>query len=222
MEQLQEVSRIIALTLGVAWASGINLYAAILVLGILGSTGNMTLPPGLELLTDPLVLTAAGLMYVFEFFADKIPGVDTGWDALSTFIRIPAGALLAANAVGDVNPAVSLAAGILGGLVSAGTHAGKAGARVLINTSPEPFSNSIASVTEDAAVFGGMWMAIRHPNLFLAAFLCFTIVLAWALPRIWRGIRAVYGRVRSFLGGRPQETFAVVRAGSTEDDRPTV
>lgn len=220
MDQLQEVTRIIALTMGVAWASGINLYAAVLVLGVLGASGNMTLPPGLELLANPLVLTAAGLMYVIEFFADKIPGVDTGWDVLSTFVRIPAGALLAANAVGDVDPAVSLAAGLLGGLVSAGTHASKAGARVLINASPEPFSNTIASLTEDAAVFAGMWLAIRHPVLFLVLFIAFVILLAWALPRLWRGVKTVYAKVRTFFGYRAPA--AALHAGPSEQDRPTV
>lgn len=222
MDELQEVSKTIALTMGVAWASGINLYAAVLVLGVLGASGNMVLPPGLEVLSNPLVLAAAGLMYVVEFFADKIPGVDTAWDVLHTFIRIPAGALLAAEAVGNVDPAVSLAAGLLGGLVSASTHAGKAGARALINTSPEPFTNSIASLTEDAAVFGGMWLAVQHPGLFLVLFVLFAVLLAWALPRLWRGIKIVAAKVRAFFAGETFVPSAGVRAGPSEDDRPTV
>ena len=98
MEQLEPIIKTIALTMGVAWASGINLYAAILVLGILGSSGNITLPHELMILTDPLIITAAGVMYAVEFFADKIPGVDNGWDVIHTFIRIPLGILLAAAA----------------------------------------------------------------------------------------------------------------------------
>ena len=98
MEQLDQIAGILALTMGAAWASGINLYAAILMLGLMGTTGNIDLPPGLEILTDPMVLLAAGAMYAVEFFADKIPGVDTGWDSIHTFIRIPAGAMMAAGA----------------------------------------------------------------------------------------------------------------------------
>ena len=92
MEQLDQIATVIALSMGVAWASGINLYAAILVLGLLGSTGNMVLPANLQILTNPLILFAAGAMYLVEFAADKVPGVDNSWDTLHTFIRIPAGA----------------------------------------------------------------------------------------------------------------------------------
>ncbi|MCW8950081.1 MAG: DUF4126 domain-containing protein, partial [Sedimenticola sp.] len=146
-----ETVQLISLTLGVAWASGINLYAAVLVLGYLGITGDIILPPGLELLTNPLVLSAAGFMYMVEFFADKTPGVDTGWDVLHTFIRIPAGAVLAAGmAQGlEVSQAAEFAALLIGGGLAATTHFTKTGTRVLINTSPEPFSNWTASITED-------------------------------------------------------------------------
>jgi len=120
MEQLDQIVNTISLTMGVAWASGINLYAAILVLGLLGITENIVLPDHLQILMNPLVIGAAGLMYIVEFIADKMPGVDTGWDTLHTFIRIPAGVLMAAGAVGDVNPALAVAAGILGGGLAAG------------------------------------------------------------------------------------------------------
>ena len=129
-----DIAQTIALTMGVAWASGINLYAAILMLGVMGATGNMALPADLQILTDPMVMGAAGFMYFVEFFTDKVPGVDTAWDGLSTFIRIPAGAILAAGVMGDVGPAAQLAAAIAGGTLTAGTHATKAGTRVLINT----------------------------------------------------------------------------------------
>jgi len=102
-----------------------------------------------------------------------VPGVDTGWDTIHTFIRIPAGALLAAGAIGDLNPAVEIAAAILGGSLAAGTHATKTGTRVLINTSPEPFSNWFASVGEDIAVIGGVWACINHLVLFLIALVFF-------------------------------------------------
>ena len=199
MEQLEQIARIIALSMGVAWASGINLYAAILTLGLLGATGNMTLPPDLMILTEPIVMLAAGVMFCIEFFADKIPGVDTGWDTLHTFIRIPGGALLAAGAVGDANPAVMLAAGILGGGLAAGTHAAKAGSRVLINASPEPFTNWTASIAEDLAVIAGVWAALAHPWLFLACLAAFIVFLVWLLPRLWRGIKAVFAKLAALF-----------------------
>jgi hypothetical protein len=196
-----DVVQTIALTMGVAWASGINLYAALLMLGILGATGQVVLPPGLEPVTHPLVIGAAFFMYCVEFFADKVPGFDTGWDTLHTFIRIPAGAVLAAGAVGEVGVAAQLAAALLGGTLAAGAHATKAGARVLINTSPEPFSNWGASLGEDVAVFAGMWAALTHPLVFLGFLGIFVVAAAWLLPRIWRGIRAIVGRLRSWFGG---------------------
>lgn len=182
----------IALTMGVAWASGINLYAAVFMLGYLGTTGHIQLPPDLVVLTDPLVLAAAGFMYCVEFFADKTPGVDTGWDAIHTFIRIPAGAILAAGAIGDVSPAAQLAAGLIGGAMAAGSHLTKAGSRVLINTSPEPVSNWIASITEDVAVIAGLWMALHHPVIFLVLLGIFIVLMIWLLPRLWRGINRLF------------------------------
>lgn len=203
MTELNNISHIIALTMGVAWASGINLYAAILMLGLLGSTGNITLPPDLLILTNPMVIFASGAMYLVEFVADKIPGVDTGWDALHTFIRIPAGALLAANAVGNVNPAVALAAGILGGGLSAGSHTFKAGIRGLINTSPEPFTNWTASVLEDLTVVAGLWMALHYPWLFIGLLVMFILLMIWLLPKIWRGIKKAFIFLRRLPGTKP-------------------
>jgi hypothetical protein len=199
--------------MGVAWASGINLYAAILVLGLLGATGNMVLPPDLQILANSVVIAAAGLMFIVEFVADKIPGVDTGWDTLHTFIRIPAGALLAAGAVGDVNPAVVVAAAIVGGGLAAGTHATKSGSRVIINTSPEPVSNWVASLVEDVAVIAGLWTALHHPWVFIVLLIAFIILMIWLLPRLWRGVRKVF----AFLGRllRPGKT-----AELTPDDQP--
>jgi hypothetical protein len=202
MEQLNHIIGTIALSMGVAWASGINLYAAILVLGLLGATGHMVLPPDLQILAHPMVIAAAGIMYLVEFVTDKIPGVDTGWDALHTFIRIPAGAVLAAGAVGKVDPVAALVAALLGGFLAAGAHVMKAGTRVLINTSPEPVSNWTASVLEDVAVIGGMWTALYHPWLFLALLIAFVLLSIWILPKIWRGVKRVFGMVSSFISGR--------------------
>jgi hypothetical protein len=192
MEALDHITATLALTMGLAWASGINLYATLLTLGFLANSGNIVLPPDLQIVANPLVMGAAGIMYFIEFFADKTPGVDTGWDTIHTFIRIPAGAMLAAGTVGDLNPAVEIAAALLGGSLAAGTHATKAGTRVLINTSPEPFSNWIASVGEDVAVVAGVWASINHPVFFLIALVLFVILMIWLLPRIWVGVKKVF------------------------------
>lgn len=202
METLHQVTMTIALTMGVAWASGINLYATLLMLGYLANTGNITLPPDLQVLGNPLVIAAAGFMYCVEFFADKMPGVDTGWDAIHTFIRIPAGALLAAGAVGDVTPAAELAAAILGGSLAAVTHATKAGSRALINTSPEPFTNWTASIGEDVAVFAGLWACLYHPWLFLGLLVVFIGIMIWLLPKIWQGLKKIFRFVGGLFGHR--------------------
>lgn len=222
MEQLDQVASILAMTMGAAWASGINLYAAILMLGMMGVTGNVDLPPGLEILQDPMVLFAAGAMYLIEFVADKIPGVDSTWDVLHTFVRIPAGAMLAAGAVGDVTPALQLAAGIMGGGLAATTHATKAGSRALINTSPEPFTNWTASISEDIAVIGGLWASLNHPELFLLFMILFVVLMIWLLPKLWRGIKTVFRKLRSFFGGKdvagdaPAANNAVASSQSSE------
>lgn len=205
MEQLAEISSLLALSMGVAWASGINLYAAVFMLGWMQNTGNLTLPPDLQILADPMVMIAAGFMYCVEFFADKIPGVDTGWDGLHTFIRIPAGAILAAGAVGEIGAGAELAAALVGGSIAAGSHAFKSGSRVLINTSPEPVTNWTASVAEDLAVIGGLWAALNHPLWFLLGLVLFLLLLVWLLPKLWRGIKRVFGAIRRFFRGKSAE-----------------
>ena len=200
-----DIAQTIALTMGVAWASGINLYAAILMLGVMGATGNLALPADLEILSDPMVIGAAAFMNIVEFFTDKVPGVDTGWDSISTFIRIPAGAVLAAGAIGDVGPAAQLAAAIAGGTLTAGTHATKAGTRVMINTSPEPVSNWFASVGEDVAVILGLWTALTHPVLFIVLLVLFILFMIWALPKLWRAIKTAFGFLKRNLSDKPKE-----------------
>jgi hypothetical protein len=206
MEQYQEIVNIIALTLGVAWASGINLYAAMLMLGLLGAGGHIDLPPGLTILSDPLVISAAGFMYAVEFFADKMPGVDTGWDGLHTFIRIPAGAVMAAAAVGEIGPAAQLAAAIVGGTLAGGAHLTKTGSRVLINTSPEPVTNWAASFTEDLAVIGGLWLALNHPGTFLALLALFVAIMIWLLPKLWRAVVRLFRRLHQWLAQKDEPT----------------
>lgn len=188
--------------MGVAWASGINLYGTLLALGIMSNTGYVDLPADLQVIGDPLVLVAAGLMYGVEFFADKVPGVDTGWDTLHTFVRIPAGALLAAGAIGDVQPAAELAAAIVGGSIAAGSHFTKAGSRVMINTSPEPVTNWTASIVEDIAVFAGLWAAIQHPYAFIALLAVFLMLTIWLLPKLWRGIKRILSFFVNLFSGK--------------------
>ncbi len=192
---------IIALSMGAAWASGINLYATIFMLGYLGTTGNIDLPPDLMVVTDPLVMTSAGLMYCVEFFADKTPGVDTAWDSLHTFIRIPLGAVLAMGAVGDMTPAVELAAFIVGGSLAGATHATKAGSRIVINSSPEPVTNWTASIGEDLLVITGIWAALNHPVAFIIALVIFITLMIWLLPKIWRGVKHIFNSIRNFFIG---------------------
>ena len=191
----------LSLAMGAAWTSGLNLYATIATLGLAGSAGMIQLPPDLQILTDPLVIGIACVMYFIEFFADKVPYVDNGWDVLHTFIRIPAGALLAARAVGSVNPAVELAALLAGGTVALAAHGTKATVRLAVNVSPEPFSNWVASVGEDLTVLGGIWLIFHHPALMLALVIGFTALSAWLIPKLYRLARRGFQALRARLRG---------------------
>ena len=195
MDTLQSV----ALAAGLAWGSGIRLYAVLFLAGLMARLGYVELPPGLALLTHDAVLAASGFMLCIEFCADKLPGFDTLWDAAHTFIRIPAGALLAALALADHDPALILAAAILGGTLASAVHLTKAGSRALINTSPEPFSNWTASFGEEALLLGGLWAALMHPLAFLCGLALFLLAALWLLPRIWRGLRVVWRRLQAAL-----------------------
>jgi len=184
----------VALASLLAWASGLRLYLVVFAVGLAGYYGYLQLPAGLEVLKHPWVIGAAGFLLVMEFLADKVPFIDSAWDAIHTFIRIPAGALLAAGATGDSLTALTVAAGLLGGTITAGTHFAKAGGRAVINTSPEPVSNWGASFTEDALVLSGIWLAFYHPLVFVLLLLLFLLLLVWLIPKVWRGIRLVVRR----------------------------
>jgi len=205
MEQLDQIVTLIALTMGVGWASGINLYATLATLGILSMTGNMVLPEELNLLSNPMVIAAAGLMYMVEFTADKIPGIDSIWDSIHTFIRIPAGAVLAAGMVGDAGIGMELAAAIVGGGLATTTHVTKTGSRMLINTSPEPITNWIASITEDVVVILGIWTAVQSPWLFLLLLALFILLLIWLLPKIWRALKKAGRGIKSLFIKQKEE-----------------
>ncbi|WP_035215859.1 DUF4126 domain-containing protein [Desulfobulbus elongatus] len=200
MATADPITGTLALATGLAWASGINLYAALLVVGLLAANGAIPLPPDLQVLAHPWVIGAAATMYLAEFLADKVPGVDSVWDSLHTLIRIPAGAVLAAGAIGEVDPAVTAVAALVGGTVSAGAHALKAGTRILVNASPEPFSNWALSIGEDAAVLAGLWIAVTHPWLFLVCLGLFVLACLCLLPLLWRGIRHLVRRLTGLFG----------------------
>lgn len=209
MENYEALLTTLALLMGTSWASGINLYAVLLILGIGSSTGHIDLPAELVVLENPLIIGAAGVMYTIEFFADKIPGFDSVWDTIHTFIRIPAGAMLAVGAVGDVTPALEIAAGILGGSVAATSHATKSGTRLFINTSPEPVTNWSASLSEDLLVLGGLWAALNYPLIFLILFAFFIILVIWLLPRLWASIKVLLAKIGKLLGSKQDHTTKI-------------
>lgn len=190
----------LALIAGLGWASGVRLYAVLFFLGVLHHAAIIELPPHLELLAHPAVMVVSGLLFITEFFADKIPGFDSIWDAVHTFIRIPGGALLAAAAVAQGDQGLALAAGLLGGVFAAGAHFTKSGGRVLINASPEPFSNWAASFGEDALAFGVIWSAFKYPLLLLIGLALFIIAVVLLAPRLIKGVRNVFTAIRRALG----------------------
>jgi hypothetical protein len=202
MEHLQSV----ALAAGLAWASGIRLYAAIFIVGLIGRLGWVQLPEHLQLLEHNMVLGAAGFMLLVEFVADKVPAVDSAWDALHTFIRIPIGAMLAWGAMGNAAPEVQMAAGILGGAIAGGTHALKMGSRAAINTSPEPFSNWTASFSEDGILLAGLWLVFQHPLAFLTLLGLFLALAVWLIPKLLRFLAGIWRRL---AGGKPRAIVPV-------------
>ena len=187
----------LAMSAAMAWGAGLRLYLVVFVVGLLGKFGYVPLPDTLKLLTNPLVLGAAGFMAVVEFFADKIPWLDSAWDAVHTFLRIPAGAALAAGMLGDSGEGVAMAAAIIGGTLTAGTHFGKAGTRAVANTSPEPFTNIALSLAEDTMVAGGLALAIANPIIFLVLLAIFVVALVVLIRFILKGLTTVISRLSS-------------------------
>jgi Domain of unknown function (DUF4126) len=185
----------LALAGGLSWASGLRLYLAVFIVGMLAKFGYIPLPDSLNILTNPIVLSVAGALSVIEFLADKIPYVDSVWDGIQTFIRIPAGALLAMGAINSSDPVIATITALLGGSLAGATHATKAGSRALINTSPEPVSNITTSFGEEGLLLGGGWLALMHPAVFIGVLCGFILVMIWLLPKLWRGIKSVLGNV---------------------------
>ncbi len=185
----------LALASGLSWASGLRLYLTVFAVGMMAKFGVITLPDSLAILTHPDVIAASGLLSVIEFLADKIPYIDSVWDSIHTFIRIPAGALLAMGAMNTSDPAIVAIAGLLGGSLAGATHITKAGSRALINTSPEPVTNIATSFGEESALITGGWLVFAHPMVFLGALVLFILIMIWLIPKVWRGIKSVLGNI---------------------------
>ena len=190
-----ELIQNLALAGGLSWASGLRLYLTVFAVGLLSKFGYVDLPAALDILSNPIVLSVAGILAAIEFLADKIPYVDSAWDSIQTFIRIPAGALLAMGAINTSDPMIATVAALLGGSLSGATHATKAGSRALINTSPEPVSNIAASLGEESMLLTGGWLVFAHPAVFIGLLCGFILLMFWLLPKLWRGIKSVLGNV---------------------------
>ena len=201
--QTMDTTQLIALAGALGWASGIRLYLVVLLTGLAGFMGWVSLPQGLHLLSNPVVLGASGFMVFIEFFADKIPGLDSLWDVVHSVIRIPAGAALAAGVFGADSSAMGLVAALMGGTLAATSFAAKTTTRAAINTSPEPFSNIGASLLEDGMVPLGLWLALAHPLVFVGL-LAMVLALSVFLIRLcWRFLRQLFSRVARIFSGQP-------------------
>lgn len=198
----------LSLALGSAWTSGINLYATVTVLGILQKFGGVKLPGGLEVLDNWIIIGIAGGLYIVEFFADKIPYVDSVWDVVHTFIRVPAGAVVAYAAVWDMRPEVVIPATLIGGGLALSSHGAKATARIGANLSPEPVSNWILSLAEDAIAIVGVFLAVFAPVVIAIVLVAFLIFFFWAFPKIYRAIRRLFRATAAFFRGESFEKIA--------------
>ena len=198
-----DTAQLVALAGALGWASGVRLYLVVLLTGLAGYLGWVNLPQGLQLLSNPVVLGASGFMVLVEFFADKIPGLDSLWDVVHSVIRIPAGAALAAGVFGADSGAMTLVAALLGGTLAATSFAAKATTRAAINTSPEPFTNVGASLVEDSLVPAGLWLSIAHPVIFLVLLLLVLALSIWMIRICWRFLSQLFIRVAKIFSGKP-------------------
>ncbi len=199
--QKLDTPALLALAGALGWASGVRLYMAVFGVGLMGTLGFLPLPEGLQLLQHPAMLAASGSMLFVEFFADKIPGLDSLWDMVHTVIRVPAGAALAAGVFGADSATMGAVAGLLGGTLAATAHAAKATTRAALNTSPEPFSNIAMSLVEDGLVIFMMWLATEHPVIFGLTLLVVITLSVLLIAVLWKFLRAVLARLQSWFGG---------------------
>ena len=199
-----DIPSLAALAAALGWASGFRLYAVVFLVGAAGQMGWVVLPPGLAVLQHPAMLIASGAMLSVEFFADKIPGVDSLWDLMQSVIRIPAGAALAAAALGADSATPTVIAALLGGTLAATSQAAKTTTRAAINTSPEPFSNLLASLFEDGLVVAALWLAVAHPLVFGVALLVAVVLMTVLTITLFKFLRAAWRRLSVFLSGSPK------------------
>jgi Domain of unknown function (DUF4126) len=196
-----DMPSLLALAGVLGWASGFRLYAVVFLTGAAGAAGWIALPDGLRLLQHPAVLAASGALLFVEFFADKIPGLDSLWDLLNSVVRVPAGAALAAAVFGADSGAMALVAALLGGTLAASSQAAKTTTRAAINTSPEPLSNVLASLVEDGLVVGAVWLATTHPLVF-GVLLVVTVAVMWIVTwMLFKFLRAALRRASRLLSG---------------------
>ena len=198
-----DMPQLLALAAALGWASGFRLYAAVFITGMAGWLGWLSLPAGLAVLQHPAMLFGSGFMLFIEFFADKIPGVDSLWDIVHSVIRVPAGAALAAGVFGADSGTMGMAAALLGGSLAATSYATKVSTRAALNTSPEPFSNIAVSLFEDGLVIGVMWLATQHPLIFGVALVVAVVISICMVVVLIRFLKGLVRRVRGWLGGEP-------------------
>lgn len=189
-----DTTQLFAIAAALGWASGLRLYAVVFLTGLAGALGWVELPQGLRVLQQPLLLGASGLMLGVEFFADKIPALDSLWDMVHTFIRVPAGALLAAGVFGGDHGSWALIAALMGGTLAATSHLAKASTRAAVNTSPEPLSNIGLSLLGDAAVPTMLWLAWEHPSWFFAALAAMLVLMIGLIVLLARFVRGLLSR----------------------------
>ncbi|MFM2050424.1 MAG: hypothetical protein RL682_915 [Pseudomonadota bacterium] len=201
--QALDTAQLIALAGALGWASGVRLYLVVLLTGWAGFMGWVDLPQGLRLLSHPVVLSVSGFMVLVEFFADKVPGLDSLWDMVHTVIRIPSGAALAAGVFGADSASMGLVAALLGGSLAATSHVAKATTRSAINTSPEPFTNMGASLMEDGAVPLALWLSVTHPVFFAVALGAVVVISFWLIRTCWRYLRTLFSRLTKIFSGMP-------------------
>jgi len=191
----------LSLALGSAWTSGINLYATVTVLGLLQKFGFAKLPGGHDVLDNWWIIGVAGFLYAVEFFADKIPYVDSVWDVIHTFIRVPAGLIVAYAATNNLDPSIYIPAALLGGGLAFSSHGTKAAVRMAANLSPEPFSNWILSVAEDVFAFAGALLAVFAPAVIAVVLVLFVLFFVWFAPKVFRAVRRLFSAIKALFRG---------------------
>jgi hypothetical protein len=191
----------LSLALGTAWTSGINLYATVAVLGLLQRFGSVHLPGGLNVLDNWWVIGFAVGLYLVEFFADKIPYLDSVWDVVHTFIRVPAGAAVAYAATNQMDPTAYTIATLLGGGLAFSSHGTKAALRIGANLSPEPISNWVLSIIEDIVAFVGSLLAVFAPVVIAIVLVLFVVLFLWFFPKVFRALKRLFSAIGSFFRG---------------------